>query len=180
VNSLKVPPPTDDRNIPSLIPFHPVYPQFFSLPPAKKFRDFLNHTSYLDLKPNDDVTDILGFLSFEMVRTLCVSALELRRGLSDDPTQAVGNAAKIDAANQVESVDSPKDLVEGENGNVEDGRSSPVKEKVHGATPAPPLQPRHIMAAYQKMQRDEVRTGIGRMGLRNFRGGVVRRRVAII
>lgn len=30
------------------------------------------------MKPNEDVMDILGFLAFEMVRTLCMAALELR------------------------------------------------------------------------------------------------------
>ncbi len=133
------------------------------------------------------MTDILGFLSFEMVRTLCVSALEVRRGLSDDPTRAVGNAAKIDRANQVDGGGVVGEVGEGERGKGEDdGSSSPTKErekereKSHGIIPTPPLQPRHIFSAYQKMQRDEGRKGSGGMGLRNFRGGVVRRKVAII
>jgi len=45
---------------------------------ARRFRDFVNFGAYLDVKPNDDIVDILGFLSFEMVRSLCVTALEVR------------------------------------------------------------------------------------------------------
>lgn len=45
---------------------------------AKRFKDFINASAFLDVKPNEDVMDILGFLAFEMVRTLCVAALHLR------------------------------------------------------------------------------------------------------
>lgn len=38
----------------------------------------MNFGAYLDLRPNDDIVDVLGFLSFEMVRSLCVTALEVR------------------------------------------------------------------------------------------------------
>jgi transcription initiation protein SPT3 len=159
--------------------------------PAKKFRDFLNHTAYLDLKPNDDVTDILGFLSFEMVRTVCVAALDIRRGLSDDPNQAVGNAAKIDAANRTDQVEdgSLRDADKVDESAQPSTAASPGGDArpAHGTTtnahrlaPAPPLQPRYILAAYQKAQRDEMSVRTGGMGLRNFRGGVVRRKVAII
>lgn len=45
---------------------------------GKRFREFVNFSAYLDVGPNDDIVDILGFLSFEMVRTLCVKSLEVR------------------------------------------------------------------------------------------------------
>ena len=45
---------------------------------ARRFRDFINFGAYLDLRPNDDIVDILGFLSFEMVRQLCVTSLDVR------------------------------------------------------------------------------------------------------
>ncbi|KAJ9120258.1 hypothetical protein QFC22_003158 [Naganishia vaughanmartiniae] len=43
-----------------------------------RFRDFINASAFLDVKPNEDVMDILGFLAFEMVRTLCMAGLQLR------------------------------------------------------------------------------------------------------
>jgi transcription initiation protein SPT3 len=45
---------------------------------AKRFKDFINASAFLDVKPNEDVMDILGFLAFEMVRTLCMAGLALR------------------------------------------------------------------------------------------------------
>lgn len=45
---------------------------------AKRFKDFINASAFLDVKPNEDVMDILGFLAFEMVRTLCMAGLHLR------------------------------------------------------------------------------------------------------
>ena len=48
------------------------------LTPARKFRDYINFPAYLDIKPNDEIVDILGFLSFEMVRSLCITALAVR------------------------------------------------------------------------------------------------------
>lgn len=47
-------------------------------PTAKRFKDFINASAFLDVKPNEDVMDILGFLAFEMVRTLCMAGLHLR------------------------------------------------------------------------------------------------------
>jgi len=48
---------------------------------ARRFREFVNFSAYLDVRLNDDIVDILGFLSFEMVRSLCVTALEVRQRL---------------------------------------------------------------------------------------------------
>lgn len=45
---------------------------------ARRFREFINFAAYLDVRPNDDIIDILGFLAFEMVRSLCVTALDVR------------------------------------------------------------------------------------------------------
>ncbi|GHJ83977.1 hypothetical protein NliqN6_0379 [Naganishia liquefaciens] len=50
----------------------------FTYRKSKRFKDFINASAFLDVKPNEDVMDILGFLAFEMVRTLCMAALELR------------------------------------------------------------------------------------------------------
>ncbi|KAL1408906.1 Transcription initiation protein spt3 [Vanrija albida] len=39
----------------------------FTYRKARRFRDFINFSAYLDVRPNDDIIDILGFLAFEMV-----------------------------------------------------------------------------------------------------------------
>ncbi|KDN48436.1 TFIID-18kDa-domain-containing protein [Tilletiaria anomala UBC 951] len=45
---------------------------------GKRFREFINAGAYIDVKPNDDIIDILGFLAYEVVRELCISAVAIR------------------------------------------------------------------------------------------------------
>lgn len=47
--------------------------------PGKRFREFINAGAYLDVKPNDDIIDVLGFLAFEMVRELTLGAVALKQ-----------------------------------------------------------------------------------------------------
>jgi len=50
----------------------------FTYRKGKRFRDWGRMDSILATKPNDDVLDILGFLTFEMVQTLTEKALEIK------------------------------------------------------------------------------------------------------
>ena len=59
-------------------------PPLRTLLPGKKFREFINTGAYLDVKPNDDIIDILGFLAFEVVRELCVGAVALKQSLEEE------------------------------------------------------------------------------------------------
>ncbi|ORY55312.1 transcription initiation factor IID, 18kD subunit-domain-containing protein [Leucosporidium creatinivorum] len=50
---------------------------------SKKFRDFLNLNNSLDGAAfNDEVMDVLGFLAYEMVRTLCEAGIATKRSLA--------------------------------------------------------------------------------------------------
>lgn len=64
----------------------------FTYKKAKKFRDWLNPAQYIDLRLNDDVIEILGFLSWEMVRRLTETAMEIKRrwGSTDDEGPRIG------------------------------------------------------------------------------------------
>ncbi|GAK62563.1 TFIID-domain-containing protein [Moesziomyces antarcticus] len=55
----------------------------FTFRKAKKFREFINSNAYLDVKPNDDIIDILGFLAFEVVRELCLGAVAIKKALEE-------------------------------------------------------------------------------------------------
>ncbi|CBQ67504.1 related to SPT3-general transcriptional adaptor or co-activator [Sporisorium reilianum SRZ2] len=55
----------------------------FTFRKSKKFREFINATAYLDVKPNDDIIDILGFLAFEVVRELCIGAVAIKKSLEE-------------------------------------------------------------------------------------------------
>lgn len=55
----------------------------FTFRKAKRFREFINANAYLDVKPNDDIVDILGFLAFEVVRELCINAVAIKKSLEE-------------------------------------------------------------------------------------------------
>lgn len=49
----------------------------FTFRKGKRFRDFLGSSNYLDMKPNDDIVDILGFLAYEVVREITIGAKQV-------------------------------------------------------------------------------------------------------
>ncbi|KAG0251477.1 Transcription initiation protein spt3 [Actinomortierella ambigua] len=65
----------------------------FTYRKAKRFREWANMSSYIDMKPNDDIIDILGFLTFEMVTTLTETALKVKAE-EDEKQRLVKEASK--------------------------------------------------------------------------------------
>jgi transcription initiation protein SPT3 len=68
----------------------------FTFRKGKRFREWAGFGIVTDSKPNDDIIDILGFLTFEMVQTLTEEALRVkaehdlhkaRTGEADNPTK---------------------------------------------------------------------------------------------
>ncbi|KAL0243695.1 hypothetical protein I308_105665 [Cryptococcus tetragattii IND107] len=148
---------------------------------ARRFREFINFSAYLDVRPNDDIVDILGFLAFEMVRSLCVTALDLRERLEKTKTESGGEAGS--------TVGPTGTGVQGQDGNK---RSSPepgaIPQNKTSSNPpslfAPPpsarqpLQPCHVLEAFAQIQRAQAANRVGGMG--NFRGGVGKKRMALV
>ncbi|KAG8715847.1 Transcription initiation protein spt3 [Ceratobasidium sp. 423] len=127
----------------------------FTYRKAKRFREFINLPAYLDIKPNDDTIDILGFLAFEMVRALCVGGLAVKRALEESYQAVEITGTKRKAPEATES--SP--------GKRRRRSSSPESGGAWGSVPGsflflpPPearraLRPAHIQEAFAKMQRD--------------------------
>lgn len=182
---------------------------------AKRFRDFLNTTTYLDLKPNEDVMDVLGFLAFESVRSLCVAALEIRDAaagvkridmLAAPVAEPKGSEGKEDGRVDSMQVDEQADdkvagVASDEPDEVEKMVPSPepkweeattitmpaVGNKTRAKSPPPepwkapptlPLLPAHLLTAYSRLQRNQATKKAG--GLRNWRGGVKRTKIALI
>lgn len=50
----------------------------------KKFCEFINVGVYLDVKLNDDIIDVLGFLFFEVVWELCVGVVVIKEFFEED------------------------------------------------------------------------------------------------
>lgn len=158
----------------------PFHAQLYSTnPAAKRFRDFLNLPSALDLKANDDTVDIVGFLAFEMVRSLTLAGLAVKKSLEesflrDDYTSPVMGKRKANSlggsAEKRRREGSPDDDAE---------YTLPVNSLF---LPPPEartaLRPEHIQDAFARMQGEWSHHRSA--GMHNWRGGLVRTRVSLI
>ncbi|KAJ3758567.1 transcription initiation factor IID, 18kD subunit-domain-containing protein [Lentinula raphanica] len=150
----------------------------FTYRKAKRFREFLNLPSHLDLRSNDDTVDIVGFLAFEMVRSLTLAGLSVKKSLEeayhrDDYSSPVLGKRKANGmgglAEKRRREDSPD----------RDEYTMPVNSLF---LPPPEartaLRPEHIQDAFSRMQGDWSHRRSA--GMRNWRGGLVRTRVSLI
>ncbi|CAO0802139.1 unnamed protein product [Mucor circinelloides] len=53
----------------------------FTYRKGKRFREWANMSSFVEVKPNDDIVDSLGFLTYEMVSKLTMTAISIKRDL---------------------------------------------------------------------------------------------------
>lgn len=149
------------------------------MPPAKRFRDFLNLPAHLDLKANDDTIDIVGFLAFEMVRALTIGGLNVKRSLEEsalleDHSSPILGKRKaggvLDSSSKRRREESPDRDIE---------YSPPVSSLFLSPPEArTALRPEHIQDAFARMQGDWAHHRSG--GMRNWRGGLVRTSVSLI
>lgn len=101
----------------------------FTYRKAKRFREWAGFGVVTESKPNDDIVDILGFLTFEIVQTLTEEALKVKE--REDHWKNRGGADAGDAAKKRKR---------------ETGLFDPPEE---GRTP---IEPRHIHEAFRKLQ----------------------------
>ena len=145
---------------------------------AKRFREFLNLPPHLDLKANDDTVDIVGFLAFEMVRSLTLAGLSVKKSLEE-------SFLRDDYASPAQGKRKALGLV----GPVEKRRREESPDETEYALPVntlflPPqearisLRPEHIQDAFSRMQNDWSHNRSA--GMHNWRGGLVRTRISLI
>ncbi|KZT42949.1 TFIID-18kDa-domain-containing protein [Sistotremastrum suecicum HHB10207 ss-3] len=145
----------------------------FTYRKGKRFREFLNLPPHLDLKAADDTVDIVGFLAFEMVRSLTMGGLNVKRSLED-----------ISHLDDITSLGKRKAFNGPDSSNKRRRSASPDAEPIVSSLFLPPpeartaLRPEHIQDAFSRMQRDSSHHRSA--GLRNFRGGLVRTSVSLI
>ncbi|KAK4688311.1 transcription initiation protein SPT3, partial [Tremellales sp. Uapishka_1] len=147
----------------------------FTYRKARRFRDFVNFAAYLDVKPNDDIVDILGFLSFEMVRSLCVTALEVR-----DQVEKSGRVPAPSSSVVGVTMSPVKRKAEGLVASPEDDGRRHVPVSLFTAPPSArqALLPSHVLEAFAQIQRQQASNRVG--GMRNFRGGMSKGRIALV
>jgi transcription initiation protein SPT3 len=146
---------------------------------AKRFREFLNLPPSLDLRANDDTVDIVGFLAFEMVRSLTLAGLTVKKSLEEsylreDYSTPVLGKRKVSALGGMSEKRRRED--------------SPDRDAEHALPVSslflpPPeartaLRPEHIHDAFSRMQNDW--SHLRSAGMRNWRGGLVRTTVNLI
>ncbi|EIW76214.1 TFIID-18kDa-domain-containing protein [Coniophora puteana RWD-64-598 SS2] len=154
----------------------------FTYRKAKRFREFLNLPPHLDLKANDDTVDIVGFLAFEMVRSLTLAGLEVKKSLEESylrddfaASPLLGKRKAGSAA--LEAAAAAKRRREEE--LDEDDTPLPASTLFMPPPEArTALQPEHIQDAFTRMQGDWAHHRSA--GMRNWRGGLVRTRVTLI
>ncbi|TDL29359.1 TFIID-18kDa-domain-containing protein [Rickenella mellea] len=150
----------------------------FTYRKAKRFREFLNLPTHLDLKANDDTIDIVGFLAFEMVRALTLGGLNVKKSLEESSLLEDHSSPVLGKRKAGGGLESSKRRRE----------ESPDRD-VENALPvcslflAPPeartaLMPDHIQDAFSRMQGDWAHHRSA--GMRNWRGGLVRTSVSLI
>ncbi|OMH80972.1 SAGA complex subunit spt3 [Zancudomyces culisetae] len=128
----------------------------FTYRKGKRFREWVNMQAYVDIKPNVDITDILGFLTFEMVSKLTESALKIKKELEESQKKArntifdgqASSKSSLEAASKMSLFSGP---------NIS----------------KTPLRVEHVREAYRRMQHSP-------QPIRNFYGGLVRTSVSLI
>jgi hypothetical protein len=101
----------------------------FTYRKGKRFREWAGFGIVTDSKPSDDIVDILGFLTFEMVQTLTEEALKIKENEDQYRERTGENAGK-------------KRKLPGGGGLFDppsEGRS--------------PVEPRHIQEAFRRLQQ---------------------------
>ncbi|KAF7294136.1 SAGA complex subunit spt3 [Mycena chlorophos] len=152
----------------------------FTYRKAKRFREFLNLPSHLDLKAGDDTVDIVGFLAFEMVRSLTLAGLAIKKSLEEDShMREEYSSPMLGKRKALSGLGGPEKRRREDSPDRDPEASLPVN-----ALFLPPpeartaLRPEHIQDAFSRMQSEWAH--MRSAGSHNWRGGLVRTRVALI
>lgn len=164
----------------------------FTYRKGKRFREWASMSSYVDMKPNDDIVDSLGFLTYEMVSKLTMTAIRIKRdqleaeGKKENEPVSLGNLKRKrdDEENETPSmvvttadgtVSTPK-----QDENTNDEEKTPDSPDLDSlglfslpSTEQTPLQAEHIYEAFRRLQHTP-------HPMKNFRGSLVRNRISLI
>jgi len=106
----------------------------FTFRKGKRFREWAGFGTVIDSKPNDDVVDILGFLTFEIVQTITEEALKVKA--AEDMANKKINASRSGGGD----AESKKRKREG---------CTLFEKTEEGKTP---VEPKHVREAFRRLQ----------------------------
>ncbi|KIW37592.1 uncharacterized protein PV06_10236 [Exophiala oligosperma] len=104
----------------------------FTFRKGKRFREWAGFGTVIDSKPNDDVVDVLGFLTFEVVQTLTEEALKVKA--IEDQANKKANGGRGDQEALKKRKRAGCSLFE----MPEEGRT--------------PVEPKHVREAFRRLQ----------------------------
>ncbi|KAI8973889.1 transcription initiation factor IID, 18kD subunit-domain-containing protein [Pilobolus umbonatus] len=151
----------------------------FTYRKSKRFREWANMSAFVEVKPNDDIVDSLGFLTYEMVSKLTITAIAVKRDFmaaEGKKTESIGHKRKRDHEGDEEGSSSP-----GKNSQERDQEENDKQENESidkglfslPSTEQTPLLAEHILEAFRRLQQLP-------RPLKNFRGGLVRTKISLI
>lgn len=139
----------------------------FTFRKAKRFREWCNMAAITEAKPGDDIIDILGFLTSEIVVTLTETALQIRNEIEQWRRRKPESNKKI--TNSALGT-----TTAGKNANLWDqgimigsGTGAGIFQLPEEGKP--PLEPEYIAEAYRRLQKGKIETS-----MRNYRKGYIR------
>ncbi|PVH14299.1 uncharacterized protein CXQ87_002427 [Candidozyma duobushaemuli] len=127
----------------------------FTFRKTKKFREWAQITQICESRPNDDVIDILGFLTFEIVCSLTEVAMSIKTAEEKLIQQSISKAGAI-------------------NKEINKRKRKYLFEKPDEL--AKPIQPYHIEEAWRRLQS----TDFKHKAVRSFGGGMLKSRTRLI
>lgn len=122
----------------------------FTYRKAKRFREWCGINSIMDSKPHDDVIDILGFLTFEMVCSITEEALRIKLA-EEKVTKASLGPTRLPRNKKRHLFDMPEEMTR-------------------------PILPRHVEEAWRQLQTPRIK----RTAVMNFRGGRLKSKTQLI
>lgn len=142
----------------------------------------MNLPPALDLKANDDTVDIVGFLAFEMVRSLTLAGLEVKKSLEESYLQEdiYANSSPVLGKRKSTSAlgGDAKRMRREDSEEVEDSPLPVCSLFVAPQEARTSLRPEHIQDAFTRMQGDWAQRRSA--GMRDWRGGLIRTTVSLI
>lgn len=149
----------------------------FTFRKARRFKDWSGITHLIDGKPHDDIIDILGFLTFEIVCSITETALKIKTHEQFLKQQKVNKqfSSQSKASNSTsQSMDLKYETTSLSNTN---GASMRKKRLFDGPDNViEPLRPKHIEEAWRVLQAIDMK----HRAVTNFKGGRLSSRTIIL
>lgn len=139
----------------------------FTFRKARRFKDWSGITHLIEGKPNDDVIDILGFLTFEIVCSITETALRIKKNEQLQLQRKVNNQS-FEITHSLDSASNPTNLQFQTTTLSHNCGNKRKKRLFDGPDDAvEPLKPKHIEEAWRVLQSIDMK----HRAVTNFKGG---------